>query len=85
MPRRIVTVCRMMIVCVCACGGGGGGPAEICRLTGNMTRLCSFIFVFPFNFGVLQRLRGRARSEIIIPNVYVMYTCAASLLLLALG
>lgn len=61
------------------------GQVGICRLNGNLTRLRSFIFAFPFNFGVLRRLRGRTRSEIIIPNVYVMYTCAASLLLPALG
>lgn len=61
------------------------GQVGICRLNGNLTRLRSFIFSFPFNFGILQRPRSRARSEIIIPNVYVMYTCAASLLLLASG
>lgn len=58
------------------------GQVGKCRLSGNLTRLCSFIFVCPFNFGVLKRPRGKVRSEIIIQNVYIMYGCAAAFLLL---
>lgn len=50
----------------------GGGQVGRCWLNGKLTKLRTLIFVFPFNFAVLQKLRGKICFKIIIPNVYLL-------------